>query len=87
MYAAYQYHNLGHALKTIIRTEGVRALYRGSVASFIKIPASMGLAYGLYDGVNKLVGADGLRMCAPRLCHGPADYSLQRSVQELNQKA
>jgi Mitochondrial carrier protein len=68
MYKAYKYHNVGHALKTIIRTEGLRALYRGSLASFFKIPASMGLSYGLYDAVIRLVAADGIRMCAPGFC-------------------
>lgn len=70
MFKAFQYRNVGHALRTIIRTEGVRALYRGSVASFCKIPASMGLSYGLYDCVNKLVAAEGIRVCVPGCCHG-----------------
>jgi hypothetical protein len=79
LYKAYKYRNMGHALKTIIRTEGFRALYRGSLASFFKIPASMGLSYGLYDAVNRLVAAEGIRMYA-RCCHDVASRVFKRPV-------
>jgi hypothetical protein len=69
LYRSFQYRGTLDALVTIVRREGVMALYRGSLASCLKISLSIGAMYGLYDLAKNTGAIEGIRECAPAPHH------------------
>ena len=52
-----QTHTLG-LFKYILRTEGVRGLYRGLIPNFCKVAPAVGISYYVYEEVRTRLGVE-----------------------------
>ena len=44
--------------RSILRTEGVRGLYRGIIPNFLKVAPAVSISYVIYENVRKLLGVE-----------------------------
>ncbi|KAK9838222.1 hypothetical protein WJX84_010632 [Apatococcus fuscideae] len=56
-----QYKSAMHCLQCILREEGPKAFYRGTLSSYLKVCPSIAVTYGLYAFIIQLWGIGGLR--------------------------
>ena len=56
-----QYKSAMHCLQCILKEEGPKAFYRGTLSSYLKVCPSIAVTYGLYAFIIQLWGIGGLR--------------------------
>lgn len=56
-----QYRSALHCLRCILKEEGPKAFYRGTLSSYLKVCPSIAVTYGLYAFIIQLWGIGGLR--------------------------
>jgi len=48
----FPYRNTPHAIATIVKTEGVRGLYKGILPNLLKVAPSVAIAFVTYEAVK-----------------------------------
>ena len=59
--AAYHYgHSISETMKTIVKEEGVRGLYKGMTANLAKVAPAVSISFVTYEYMRELLGLEGL---------------------------
>ena len=59
--AAYHYgHSIAATMKTIVKEEGVRGLYKGMTANLAKVAPAVSISFVTYEYMRELLGLEGL---------------------------